>query len=115
MCAGCSSLKTIHGLDFSSLTSQATTTYPCNLPSLENLTLNGTLQVTMSFNKAPLTVESAKSVINALVDYTGTDKEFTKSIYFSSTTLSLLEAEGATAPGGLTWIEYASNIKCWNI
>lgn len=113
MCIGCSSLKTIHGLDFSSLTNLSMTLMPCNLPSLENLTLNGILQVTMSFSNAPLTAESAKSVINALVDYTGTEYEFTKSIQFSSTTLAYLEAEGATAPNGDTWQSYATD-KGWN-
>lgn len=115
MCTHCAALKTIHGLDFSSLTKLASTTMPCNLSALENLTLNGILQVTMSFSNAPLTAESAKSVINALVNYTGTEYEFKKSIQFSSTTLTYLETEGKTAPGNITWTEYAMYIKCWNL
>lgn len=61
-----------------------------------------------------LSIESAKSIITALYDYSGTEKEFKKSVQFSSATLKLLEAEGATAPNGMTWIDYAIN-KGWNV
>ena len=61
-----------------------------------------------------LTVESAKSVIKALKDFTGTGKEFTLTASFTAETKALLEAEGATAPNGLTWLDYAT-AKGWNI
>ncbi len=60
-----------------------------------------------------LTLESAKNIINALVDYSGTDEEFAYEVTFHPNTLALLEAEGATAPNGLTWLEYADS-KGWN-
>lgn len=60
-----------------------------------------------------LTVESAKSVIRALKDFTGTGKEFTLKLSLAVETQALLEAEGATSPNGNTWLEYAGD-KGWN-
>lgn len=60
-----------------------------------------------------LTVESAKSVIRALKDFTGTGQEFTLKISFAGETKDLLEVEGATAPNGMTWLEYVYS-KGWN-
>jgi hypothetical protein len=72
------------------------------------------IEVGVSFSYSPLTLESAKAVINALVDYSGTDKEHAHSITFSAQTKALLEAEGNTAPNGKTWLEYATD-KGWII
>lgn len=81
--------------------------------ALKNITIEGTIGKSIDFKYSPLTAESAKSVISALKDYSGTDKEYTYSVTFSASTLELLEAEGATAPGGLTWTEYIK-AKRWN-
>lgn len=81
--------------------------------NLANLTIEGVIGGNVSFKACPLTAESAKSIISALKDYSGTDKEYTYSVTFSASTLELLEAEGATAPGGLTWTEYIK-AKRWN-
>lgn len=81
---------------------------------LKNITIEGVIARNFITKSSPLTVESATSVINALKDYSGTTSEYTYSVTFSPTTLSLLDAEGATAPGGVTWREYVNNKK-WNI
>jgi hypothetical protein len=52
-----------------------------------------------------LSLESAKNIINALVDYSGTENEFIYTVSLSEETQALLEAEGATAPNGKTWLE----------
>lgn len=82
--------------------------------ALESITFVGTIQVSLSLSASPINVESAKSAINALVDYSGTDKEYAYTLSLSTTTLALLAEEGATAPGGVTWTEFAYN-KGWNI
>lgn len=66
----------------------------------------------INFKSSPLTVESAKRVITILEDYSGTADEYTYSVTFSASTLELLEAEGATAPNGDTWMNYIQS-KGW--
>lgn len=68
----------------------------------------------IALSSSPLNLESAKRIISKLVDYKGTDREYAQKVTFSSTTLALLEADGATAPGDITWTEYARS-KGWNI
>ncbi len=60
-----------------------------------------------------MTVAQAKSIINALKDFSGTDKEFTCKVTFPSAVKTLLENEGATAPNGNTWLGYVDD-KGWN-
>lgn len=83
----------------------------CNV--LANIVIEGVIANSISFSASPLTAESAISVINALKDYSGTSSEYAHTITFSSTTKEALEALGATAPDGLTWLEYAQ-AKGWN-
>lgn len=114
--AGCfysaTKLKTIHKMVVSeSITSYSYTFYKNT--SLENITIEGIIAANFDVKESPLTVESAKSIITALKDFSGTTKENTCSVSFSDTTLALLEAEGATAPGGITWFEYIES-KRWN-
>lgn len=80
---------------------------------LVNVTIEGTLKGDINLSANPLSLESAKSIITALVDFAGTDYAFDYTIKFSSTTLGYLEAEGATAPNGKTWVEYCED-KGWN-
>ena len=80
---------------------------------LEYIRFEGKIGVTVSFSSCPLDLESAKNVIEHLMDYSGTDKDLNCKITFSGTTKALLEAEGATAPEGYTWLEYAT-VKGWN-
>ena len=81
--------------------------------SLKNITIGGKIGVSTKFSYCPLTNDSAKSVINALMDYSGTDKEFTYTLTLKSTVKDALIAEGETAPNGLTWDEYVQSKK-WN-
>lgn len=99
-------------IDLSSLTD----TYTGNMfsSSPANIILHGTLAVPLNTTWLPLTAESAISIITALVDYTGTDKEFTYTCPFSTGTKASLEDLGAVAPNGLTWLEFAQS-KGWNV
>lgn len=60
-----------------------------------------------------LSVESAKSILLGLKNYKGTNYEFYYTISFHNNTWVLLEAEGATAPGNITWEDYVTEIG-WN-
>lgn len=73
---------------------------------------SGTIPVSISLASSPLTAESAITFINALADYSGTDKEGTQTLTLSATTKTNLENEGATAPNGLTWLDYIG-VKGW--
>ena len=65
------------------------------------------------FNKY-LTLDSLKSAILALKDYSGTSEEYAYTITLSSTYKTMLEADGATSPNGNGWLEYAAD-KGWNV
>lgn len=81
---------------------------------LKQVIFEGCIGSDFSIAQSPLNAESGKSIINCLKDYSGTDKEFTYTLSLSSTAKANLEAEGNTAPNGLTWLEYAQ-AKGWNI
>ena len=81
---------------------------------LENVTFEGTIANNISLSSSSkLTLDSLKSIITALKDFSGTDKEFTCKLTLSSDSKTLLENDGATAPNGLTWLEYIT-LKRWN-
>lgn len=80
--------------------------------ALKNIAIEGEINCNFRIQSSPLTLESAKSIISALKDYSGTTSEFAYTVSFSANTKTLLEAEGATAPNGTTWLEYA-NAKGW--
>ena len=109
---GGSSIETIPLLKFEGDVLNFTNSF-LSCTKLKNITIEGNIYKDISFSTSPLTVESAKSIINALCDYSGTDKEFTCKVIFSSTTKTLLEEEGATSPNGDTWLEYVKE-KGWN-
>ena len=82
--------------------------------ALTNFTISSPISKTISFlNSKNLTIDSLKNIINALVDYYGTDDGKYK-LTLNSTCNATLEAEGATAPNGLTWREYAL-FKGWQL
>ena len=85
-----------------------------NCASLKTIILDGPLTSNLNFKNNPLDLDTAKRIINCLENYAGTENEYVYKVTFSSTTLSLLDAEGATAPGGLTWVNYADT-KGWSI
>ena len=81
-----------------------------NATALTTIKISGTIFKSISFSYSPLTVESMKSIITHLKDYSGTDKEGTYKVTFSSACLTALEAEGATSPNGNTWTEYMTDL-----
>jgi hypothetical protein len=88
--------------------------FEVNYKTLKHMPVEGTFYRNILVKNAPLDLESAVSFIMELANYTGTENEFVYSIYFSTTTLDLLEAEGNAAPDGGTWVEYVGNLG-WNM
>ena len=84
-----------------------------NCVGLENIVIEGVIGRDIDFKSSPLTIESAKSVINALADYSGTSSANKYTVQFSEDTINAIHTEGATAPNGDNWIEYAID-KGWN-
>lgn len=81
---------------------------------LTSITFEGVIGRNISFSSSPLSVESMKSVITHLKDYSGTTSEFAYSLTLSSACITALDAEGATSPNSNTWREYATDLG-WNI
>lgn len=79
---------------------------------VKNLILHGTLSRSLNIGSLPLIAESGISVITALENFAGTDNEFTQTLTLSATAKANLEALGATAPNGATWLEYIQ-LKGW--
>lgn len=85
-----------------------------NCLALENIVIEGEIGSNIDFkNSSLLTVESAKSILLALVNYTGTENEGVNKVTFHSDVWVRLDAEGNTAPDGMTWRDYTEN-KGWN-
>lgn len=82
--------------------------------ALENIIIEGEIGNSIGIPAASkLTSESAKSILTHLVNYAGTENAFVNSISFHSNVWDLLDAEGETAPGNLTWKAYVDS-KGWN-
>lgn len=79
---------------------------------LKNITVEGVIGLSIDFTWSPLTVESMKSVINALKNYSETDKEHSYSVKFKDDCWAALEAD-STAPNGDTWKNYVFSLG-WN-
>ena len=76
---------------------------------LANLTIEGTIGYTASFQWSPLTVASMKSIITHLKNYAGTTLEGTYKLTFSAACWAELEASGP-APDGGTWKDYVYSL-----
>lgn len=86
-----------------------------NCTSLEEVNFEGCIPITLRFQSSEkLSLKTAKGALIALTDYSGTDKEFTESIYFNAKTWELLNADGETSPTGTTWEQYVDS-KGWSI
>ena len=86
-----------------------------NCNSLENIIFDGVIPNSVSFQWcSKLTVESMKSLISSLQDYSGTDKAFAYTISFHADALARLNAEGATSPNNNLWTDYVRDLG-WNI
>jgi hypothetical protein len=82
--------------------------------NIQRIEFKGTIPITFTLASLErLEIESAKSAINALVDYAGTEKEFAYTLSFHNQTKQNLDAEGAIFPNGTTWREYL-DAKGWN-
>ena len=80
---------------------------------LTDLYMYGEIGMGLTHTGAALTADSAKTVLLALKDYSGTDEDFAYSVTFHAGTWTNLDALGATSPNGNTWKEYADD-KGWN-
>lgn len=84
--------------------------------ALKNVKFTGVIGRSISFSDCPLSVESLKSIITCLKDYTG-GSEYSYTLTLKSSAFSALDAEGATAEyNGVacTWAELIDNKK-WNL
>lgn len=105
---GCYDLSTIEVLRFAENTQESSAFTNCNL--LENITIEGTIGRNLSFSSCPLSIDSLKSVITHLKNYSGTDNEYTYKLTLSSESKALLEEEGATSPNGNLWSDYIDDL-----
>lgn len=81
---------------------------------LKNITFEGVIGRSISFSTSPLSVESIKSVITHLKNYTGTSSEYSYTVTFKASAFNVLEAEKEISPNGNTWAEYIDDLK-WNL
>ena len=72
------------------------------------LRVEGKIFASLDFKNAPLDLESAKSIIYALVSYAETDYDFMFRITFSNETKALLDEAGPIF-NGYMWYSYLSN------
>lgn len=108
---GRNKLKKVHKLNLSSATN---VNYVFNnQKALTDITFEGVIPISISFQHSPLSVASLKNVITHLKDYTGTN-EYSYTVTFKSSAFAELEKEGATSPNGNTWAEYIDDLK-WNL
>jgi hypothetical protein len=112
--AQASALVTIIGdLDLSNMTS--TFNFLSGAGNLVDVTfVPNTIGCDLSISGASgLSAESAKSAILGLKNFSGTDKAYAYTFTLHANVWALLDAEGATAPGGVTWKTYVDNLG-WN-
>lgn len=84
---------------------------------LTDLTMTGVLAKSMIFSACPLSVDSIKSIITCLKDFSGTDSENTYTVTFKTSYFNKLETEGDTAEYNgtpCTWAELIG-FKKWNL
>ena len=104
-------LHTIDELIVKETTIYGTNTF-VGTTALKNLKISGTIGRTITLAQSPLTVESAKSVINALKNYAGTDNALKYKLTLKSTVWDALN-EAEAPPVGDTWQDYVSSLG-WN-
>ncbi len=79
--------------------------------ALMELYISGQIGTTFTI-ASPLIPASAKSIINALVNYSGTNDEYKYTLSLGNVAWTALEAD-STAPTGTTWKEYVNSLG-WN-
>ena len=82
--------------------------------NLQNITFEGVIANTLRLHFSKLlSIESCKNIITNLKDYSGTDKEFTCELALTGEVKEMIKND-YTAPGGISWYEYATN-KGWTV
>lgn len=121
----CKALESVGKLDFSS--AKDTTDAFSGCSKLSDITIEGIIPISLSFPKSPLTVESMKSVITHLKNYTGTTSEKAYTLTLKSSCVTELETAeftdedktwleevGITYTDDLTWVQVIDDLK-WNL
>lgn len=89
-----------------------------NCVKLKNITIEGTIGTSISFQWCTsLTVESMKSIILALKDFDGNNNgpgSYTQTIKFPDVCWEALAADSIPAPNGEEWKSYVQNALGWN-
>ena len=81
--------------------------------SLEEITFDGYIRQSIDMSACPLNVASAKSAIEALYVYKGTQHELARTISFNDDVWARLNAAEAP-PSEATWQEYVMTVKGWS-
>ena len=76
---------------------------------LEKITIEGTIGRSIEFPHSPLTVDSCKSIINALKNYAGTTNELKYKLTLKNTVWEALNS-AETPPSGNTWQDYVQSL-----
>lgn len=100
--------RTLEILDFSSTEQITSNMWGIRLENLK--IVPQTIKVDFVCQARGLTLESAKSILLGLYNYAGTDEEFYYSVILSDEVISLLEADGNTAPDDMNWYDYVTSI-----
>lgn len=108
-------LKTIDKLIFKEDGSQTLTNTFTNASRLEHLEIEGVIGRDISFSYSPLTVESMKSIITHLKNYTGTQDAGKYTLTLKDTCKTLMAEQGEIEElNGKTYDAYIADIG-WNL
>jgi hypothetical protein len=82
--------------------------------ALKHIIFEGTIGTSLDLKESSLLdVESAKSIINCLKNYSGTDSEYAYTVSLSGDVWTALNAD-STPPSGNTWQDYVYSLG-WNV
>lgn len=113
LCRSCANLVRFDTLVINEKTKFAANTFN-GCSALEYVGFEGVISNSLYLQYSPLlTAECVKNILLQLADYSGTDKNLINSVSFHSSVWDMLNAEGNTAPGGISWADYVYN-KGWN-
>jgi hypothetical protein len=84
-----------------------------NCYALKDIVMDGSIENSVNFQWSPLSVDSMKSIISRLQNFSGTTDANKKTITFSDACWAALEASGPYPTGG-TWEDYVTSLG-WNV
>lgn len=113
MFGSCYSLKYVEKLIVGEKNTSLSSAFQ-NCTHLSDITFEGIIANSVNLSSSPLSPESLKSVINALKDYSQSDKEYTYTVTFKASAFEALEQEGFVSPNSNTWAEFIDDLK-WNL